>query len=198
MTHSSQPPKTPIRPEGIPPSGRLLKLLGSAEEAICYTLLGTLVVTTSLQVFTRYVLNAPFTWTEELARMCFTWINFLGAALIVKRSSHISIDFAVKLLPPSPRRWMQALAHLITLGILCVLAVKGFQFLQTTGESASPALGVPWVYVYAAFPIAMSLMAVRYGRELIRLFRHTSSSCSGSSYEPGPAKPAVLPGGGER
>ena len=198
MTHSSQPSNMVTRPEGVSPSGRLLALLGSAEETICYALLGALVITTSLQIFTRYVLNAPLTWTEELARMFFTWINFLGAALIVKRSSHISIDFAVNLLPAGLRRWVQVLAHLITLAVLLVLAVKGFQLLRITGASASPALGVPWVYVYLAFPVGVSLMTVRYWRELIRLVRQTPASGSRSDDLPAAAERSGSPGGLER
>jgi len=130
--------------------------------------------------------------------MFFTWINFLGAALIVKRSSHISIDFATNLLPPGPRRWVLALAHTITLVILCILAVKGFQFLRTTGISASPALGVPWMYVYAAFPIGMSLMAVRYGRSLVLLFRSSKSLSSGLLDRPGTSGRPQRPGEAER
>ena len=142
-----------------------------AEEVVCYGLLVVLVVVTSLQVFTRYVLNAPLGWTEEAARMLFTWIIFIGAALIVKRGSHISIDILVKVLPPGPRRWLLVVSQLVTLAVVTILAVKGFQFLQITGISASPALGIRWACVYAAFPIGMSLMAVRYALALVGLLR---------------------------
>jgi TRAP-type C4-dicarboxylate transport system permease small subunit len=163
----------PEGPQPGPEAGRglLWKALDSAEEVLCYSLLGGLVIVASLQVFTRYVLNAPFTWTEELARMLFTWINFLGAALIVKKSSHISIDFLVKILPPGPRRWLLVVSHSVVLTVVLILAVKGFRLLQITGASASPALNVPWAYVYAAFPVGMSLMAFRYGRTLLALLR---------------------------
>jgi TRAP-type C4-dicarboxylate transport system permease small subunit len=134
-------------------------------------LLVALVVVTSLQVFTRYVLNAPLTWTEELARMLFTWIVFLGAALLLKRGSHITIDILARSLAPGPRRWLLVVSHLITLTVVGILAVKGFRLVQITGASESPALGIPWVYVYAAFPIGMSLMALRYARALVGLVR---------------------------
>jgi len=147
------------------------RVLDSAEEVLCYSLLVALVVVTSLQVFTRYVLNAPFTWTEELARMLFTWIVFLGAALLLKSSSHITIDILVRSLAPGPRQWLLVVSHLITLSVVGILAVKGFRLLQITGASESPALGIPWVYVYAAFPVGMSLMALRYARALIGLLR---------------------------
>jgi len=173
-----QPARRPVR-------SRLWRALDSAEEVICYSLLGGLVIVASLQVFTRYVLNAPFTWTEELARMFFTWINFLGAALIVKKSSHISIDFLVKILPPGPRRWLLVLSHGVILAVVLILAVKGFRLLQITGASESPALNVPWVYVYAAFPIGMSLMALRYGQTLLGLLRGAEpATLAGASPSP--------------
>jgi TRAP-type C4-dicarboxylate transport system permease small subunit len=164
--------------------------LDSTEEVICYGLLVGLVVVASLQVFTRYVLNAPLTWTEELARMLFTWINFLGAALIVKKSSHISIDFLVKILPPGPRRWMLILSHSVILAVVLILAVKGFRLLQITGASESPALNVPWVYVYAAFPIGMALMAFRYGQMLLMLLRGVEpAAVPGDAPPPSPESP---------
>ena len=103
--------------------------------------------------------------------MLFTWIVFIGAALIVKRSSHISIDILVKALPPVPRRWLLVVSHLITLTVVATLAVTGFRLLQITGMSESPALGIRWAYVYAAFPIGMSIMAARYACNLITLLR---------------------------
>jgi TRAP-type C4-dicarboxylate transport system permease small subunit len=148
-----------------------LGYLSYAEEAVCYSFLAALVVVASLQVFTRYVLNASLSWTEEAARMLFTWIVFIGAALIVKRGSHISIDILVKVLPPAPRRWLLIVSHMATLAVVAILAVKGFQLLQITGISESPALGIRWAYVYAAFPIGMSLIGVRYLFALIALLR---------------------------
>lgn len=152
-----------------------LRFLAYAEEAICYSFLVVLVVVASLQVFTRYVLNAPLSWTEEAARMLFTWIVFIGAALIVKRSSHISIDILVKVLPPAPRRWLCVVSQLITLTVVTILAIKGFRLLQITGMSESPALGIRWAYVYAAFPIGMSIMAARYACGLIALLRGSAA-----------------------
>jgi TRAP-type C4-dicarboxylate transport system permease small subunit len=151
--------------------GRLCRLAGQAEELLCYALLAALVVTTSLQVFTRYVINAPFTWTEELARMLFIWIVFVGAAVIVKQSSHISIDFVTRLLPPGPRRVALIISHALSVAILLTLGAKAVQLLRITGHSASPALEIPWVCVYAAFPLGMFLMAARYTGALIRLVR---------------------------
>jgi TRAP-type C4-dicarboxylate transport system permease small subunit len=144
---------------------------GHLEEAICYGCLVLLVVVVSLQVFTRYLLAASFTWTEEAARILFIWMVLFGAALVAKRSAHISIDFFVSLLPPAARRRAEAAAHLVTLAIVAVLGVTGVRLLAITGSSASPALGIPWAAVYAALPLAMGLLALRTARALARLLR---------------------------
>ncbi len=187
MRRGNQPPSADGSSH---PSVRLMgSCLSHAEEAVCYGLLAVLVVVTSLQVFTRYVLNAPFSWTEEAARMLFTWIIFVGAALITKRGSHISIDILVKVLPPGPRRWLLVVSQLVTLAVVTILAVKGFQLLQITGTSESPALGIRWAYVYAAFPIGMSLMAVRYALALVRLLRGGPDSAESPAAPPAPESP---------
>jgi TRAP-type C4-dicarboxylate transport system permease small subunit len=159
--------------------------MGSAEEVACYVLLVGLVITTSLQVFTRYVINAPFTWTEELAKMLFIWITFLGSAIIAKRDAHISIDFVTRLLPAGPRRLMLIFGQTISVAVLLILGVKGVRLLQITGASESPALSVPWVYIYAAFPLGMFLMAARYAHGLVRLIRGTSAPPTATSASEG-------------
>jgi len=155
--------------------------MGLAEDVACYVLLVALVITTSLQVFTRYVINAPFTWTEELAKMLFIWITFLGSAIIAKRSAHISIDFVTQLLPSSPRRLVLAVGQTISVAVLLILGIKGVRLLQITGASESPALSVPWVYVYAAFPLGMFLMAARYAHGLVRLIHGTDAPPAATS-----------------
>lgn len=32
------------------------------------------------QIFCRFVINVSVPWTEEMARLCFVWIIFLGSA----------------------------------------------------------------------------------------------------------------------
>ena len=44
-----------------------------------------------LQIGFRYALNAPLTWTEELARYLYVWACYLGAAVALRRRSHIAI-----------------------------------------------------------------------------------------------------------
>ena len=57
-------------------------------ERLCLALMLALVGDVFLGVFSRYVLQATFQWYDEVARLCFIWIVFLGAAVAVKRGMH--------------------------------------------------------------------------------------------------------------
>jgi len=57
-------------------------------ELVCLALMVVLVGDVFLGVFSRYVMQATFRWYDEVARLCFVWIIFLGAAVAVRRRLH--------------------------------------------------------------------------------------------------------------
>ena len=69
-----------------------------------------MIVTCTLQVLSRYVLDHPFSWTEEVARFSFIWWSFLGAAYVVRLNGHLGMDILVKVLP---RKWRTVAQKLV-------------------------------------------------------------------------------------
>ncbi len=45
-----------------------------------------------IQVFCRYVFNLPLAWSEELVRFIYIAVSFVGAAVAVRESEHITIN----------------------------------------------------------------------------------------------------------
>lgn len=58
----------------------------------CILVMIGLVICVVWQVFSRYVLSAPSTMTDEMARFSMIWVGLLGAAYGVGAQSHLSID----------------------------------------------------------------------------------------------------------
>ncbi len=56
-------------------------------------LLVVLAILVVLQVTTRFVINIPLSWTEELAKYLMIYIVFLGSGLAMRHNQHIAIDF---------------------------------------------------------------------------------------------------------
>lgn len=64
-------------------------------------------------VYGRYVLNDTPTWVEQLSLLLVSYITFLGAAVGVRRNSHLSIDFVRESFPAIPRMIMRHIADLL-------------------------------------------------------------------------------------
>ena len=55
-----------------------------------------MVVLTCWQVFTRYVLQNPSSWSEELVSYLFAWASLLGASLVTGERGHMNIPIIVE------------------------------------------------------------------------------------------------------
>ncbi len=131
------------------------------EENLAACFMGALLVTLFLQVFTRYVLNDPLSWTEEVARYVYVYIVFLGSSAAISDRTHVGIDFIVKTLPPRAQ-WV--IAFLVNLAILFVLANLvwwGYRAAVRQLNLPLVVLNVPYTWVYAIIPITAALMTVR-------------------------------------
>ena len=76
----------------------LTRLNAALHRATCVAAIGLLAaifVILILQIAFRYVLNAPLVWPEEAARYLYIWVCYLGAAVALRRGSHIVILLAL-------------------------------------------------------------------------------------------------------
>ena len=58
-----------------------------------------MVILTCWQVFTRYILKHPSSWSEELVSYLFAWMALLGASVVVGERGHMNISIAVERTP---------------------------------------------------------------------------------------------------
>ena len=57
----------------------------------CAILLSFITILVLIQVFSRYVLNSPVAFTEELVRYSLIWTGFIGAAYAFSTREHMSL-----------------------------------------------------------------------------------------------------------
>ena len=68
------------------------KTLNSALGWVLVVIMGVSVLNVLWQVFTRFVLADPSSYTDELARFLLIWIGLLGAAYAAGNKMHLAID----------------------------------------------------------------------------------------------------------
>lgn len=135
--------------------------------------MGVSVVNVLWQVFTRFVLSSPSSYTEELARFLLIWIGLVGAAYASGRGMHLAIDLLPRRLTGRPSVALEVgIGLCVATFAIAVLLYGGSQLVLITlglGQR-SAALGIPIGLVYLALPISGALIAwfsVRDIREIL-------------------------------
>ncbi len=135
----------------------LKRILDRSLEVLVMAVVAVLVLDVLWQVFTRFILNHPSTWTEELAVFMLIWVSLLGAAVALNRGAHLGIDYFVGKLPGRARLWTEVFVFFcIAVFSLFVMIIGGIDLVASNLElgQQSPALGVEMGYVYLAVPIS--------------------------------------------
>lgn len=141
----------------LAPYRRLLQLVGTFERWLGVGLIALIVVTIATQVFTRYGLNRPIIWVEELATYSFIWGTFIGASLGLKHGRHIRIETFVGHLSARAQAASHILVNLVILAVLWALLKEVGKIIAT--ESRSTSVSLPWPVPRAWFysiPLAVS------------------------------------------
>jgi TRAP-type C4-dicarboxylate transport system permease small subunit len=153
----------------------LRRLLDNGVEWLCLVLMVVLSIDLMLGVFSRYVLFNTFTWYDEVARVCFVWVVFLGAAVGIKRGAHFHLNLLIDNLPGWGKRAAALLAPLAVIVFSLALIVQGWDFLELGRFQSLPVMGISKAWVYAAMPVGGILMILhslpvlwRSVRELVR------------------------------
>jgi len=159
------------------------KVLDRSLELLVIVVVGVLVVDVLWQVFSRFILRNPSTWTEELAVFMLIWVSLLGAAVALNRGAHLGIDYFVGKLAPRKRLCTEVFAFLcISVFSLTVMVIGGIDLVTSTLklEQVSPALGIRVGYVYLAVPISGFFLvlysAIGMFERLILLFKNGHNS----------------------
>jgi TRAP-type C4-dicarboxylate transport system permease small subunit len=136
----------------------LKRILSNAVEWTCMVLMVVLSIDLLLGVFSRYVMVRTFTWYDEIARGCFVWLTFLGAAVGVKRHAHFRLHIIVDRLSPPLRQVTVILLPLVVIVFASVLIQQGLVFLELGKFQQTPVMGLSKMWIYVAIPIGGVLM----------------------------------------
>ncbi len=128
---------------------------------ILIILMAVMVLDVSWQVFTRFILKDPSSFTEELAGFLLIWIGLLGASYALYSRAHLGIDVLTAKLEGANKRLVEILINvIIILFSLFILVIGGFRLVNLTFtlNQISPAIGIPMGYVYLVLPVTGILM----------------------------------------
>ena len=126
--------------------GTIKKYMNKVLAACCAVLLTFMTFLVLWQVFTRYVLNSPAAFTEELVKYSLIWTGFIGAAYAFSTREHMALTLVRDKLTGRPH---QILVIFID-ALILLLAI----FVVSARAEFSALLGVPRTLVYSIAPIS--------------------------------------------
>lgn len=131
------------------------KGLDKTLEWVTVSLFAFLVILVTWQVFTRFVLNDPSVFSEELAKYCFVWLVLFGAAYVFGENGHMSIEFIRDRFPEKMKMGVEIFIELVIIAFAAGVFVKGgLAVTQIAWNQISAALQIPVGYLYAAMPVS--------------------------------------------
>ena len=146
-----------------------LKLLDRVLFLAIGLLLAAMVVTVTIQVVFRYLVQDPPVWTEEVARYLFAWEIFLATGLAFGRGSHIVVDAMLMAVPDCGKRLLLILSNLLVLGFLLLLLRFGVTMVQMTSNTFSAGAEINMGLVYASLPTGAAISSLYVLLRLIDL-----------------------------
>jgi len=140
------------------------KLLDKLDK-ICqwFVIVGLAVMTVVLfaQITARYIFGTGLSWSEELARYLMVWVVYIGAAVVYRDNSHISVTVLEEIFGPLARRVLGIIQKLISAVFMGLVGWWSLAMLEFAALQTSPNMLIPMNYVYMVFPISSVLIVMR-------------------------------------
>lgn len=139
----------------------LRSLVDRALEWVLITLVAVMTLNVLWQVFTRFILRNPSSYTEELARYLLVWLGLLGASYAGGKKLHLAIDLLPMQLKGRSKTLLEVLIQACVFVFACLVMLMGgidLVNLTLSLEQSSAALRVKLGYVYLALPLSGALL----------------------------------------
>lgn len=134
-------------------------------------------------VFTRFVLNNPSIYTEEIARFCLIWLAFIGSSIAMKRKDLTSFRMVVDRLPEKGQRFMAIIGSLLLLFYLFIFLKSGNGAMKIFMRTKAPVTKISLVYPAAGLYIGACVMIVHTIASMLEQIRDFAKAVLGGGQE---------------
>jgi TRAP-type C4-dicarboxylate transport system permease small subunit len=132
------------------------KALATAENVVIGLLLIAIVAVILAQVFFRYVLSAPLSWSTEVATGLLVYVAFIGFAIGVRDNAHVALNLFERRLGRRGLRLVRIVELVFLGGVLLALGIGTVQYISEQSDVTTPA-GLPLWTILVAIPIGSAL-----------------------------------------
>lgn len=119
-----------------------------------------------IQIILRYftfLSMRPFAWGDEVLRLSAIWVIFLGLSVGIREGAHFTVDLLLnKIKPEKARHGADTAIDIMVMGLLAILAYKGFSYTITNTMSSLQNIQISMAWFYASIPVGCLFGIVEY------------------------------------
>lgn len=136
---------------------KIMQITALIVSRILAGLMLAIVLTVLWQVFSRYVLQSPSAFSEEISRFLLIWLGCLGSTYCYQKNSHLSLDLMANKLEPSNKLRLDIFCHSVVFvfSLIVMIIGGGYLVLITLNPvQTSAVLGMKMAYIYSILPVS--------------------------------------------
>lgn len=139
--------------------GSRVKTLNRVVDGAAVFLFAATLVLVNVQILCRFVLSLGVPWTEEVSRLLFIWLAYVGAAIGLREGSLIVIDTLPQVLGPRAKAIIAPVVRVLSFAVIVFLFGASIPLVRSVWPTTLAT--VDWIsngWAYLAFTASFGAM----------------------------------------
>ena len=124
-----------------------------------------------LQIFFRYVMRNPLSWTMEVCSITFTWTVLFGACYAMRTKGHVYFTMFYDMYPAKLKAAASLFGELLMLVCFTASVIPTARYVSFMAISKSSVLQISMSYIYAPYMVFLIMNIFYIALDAIRSFR---------------------------
>ncbi len=124
-----------------------------------------------LQIFNRFVLGLPLSWSEEFQKFGHVWMVFIAIPVAYRKGAHIGMDAILMRMPHGMQRAIALISEIMWLILALAIGVYTERLMEVAKFQDSPGLGLRMDWVYAGMVLGAAYLALIAVRRIVAFFK---------------------------
>lgn len=154
---------------------RLLNALFKGIEVLISIALAVMILLVFTNVILRFIFDTGFAWSEEVARICFIYLVYLGSIEAMRDNRHLLIDSVIIRLPSTAQKLLYTLIQVLIIWLMTALTAGSYGLMLQNYHNKWVATGLPvWLVYLAGFIMGISISLLAAGNIFkLWIMKHT-------------------------
>ncbi|MBL0932950.1 MAG: TRAP transporter small permease [Alphaproteobacteria bacterium] len=124
-----------------------------------------------LQIFNRFALGLPLSWSEEFQKFGHVWMVFIAIPVAYRKGAHIGMDAILTRMPQGVQRAIALISEIMWLIMAIAIGVFTLRLMEVAKFQDSPGLGLRMDWVYAGMVLGAAYLALIAVRRIVAFFK---------------------------